>query len=226
MLERIGGARRCFRLSQKPAHSNGTSPPTRTEPGLLTSTARTDPQVLGWLKRRLGRDRTARKLYGSIVTQARRPAFYAAWGVPDTPQGRFEMVVLHLALVVRRLTREGADGQRLARALNEHFIVDMDDTMREMTFGDLRVPREIKQVTAALLDRHKAYSEALAEPQASKLQEAITAQLHYLGDSGQFDMVGLADYMRRAASALDPVPGARLLDGNLDWPQPDGGTAS
>ena len=92
MLERIGGARRCFRLSQKPAHSNGTSPLTRIEPDLLTSTARTDPQVLGWLKRRLGRDQTARKLYGSIVTQARRPAFYAAWGVPDTPQGRFEMV--------------------------------------------------------------------------------------------------------------------------------------
>ena len=182
--------------------------------------------MLGWLKRRLGRDLTARKLYGSIVTQARRPAFYAAWGVPDTPQGRFEMVVLHLALVVRRLTREGAAGQRLARALNEHFIVDMDDTMREMTFSDLRVPREIKQVTAALLDRHKAYSKALAEPQAGKLQEAIAAQLHYLGDSGQFDIVGLADYMRRAASALDPVSGARLLDGHLDWPQPDSGTAA
>jgi cytochrome b pre-mRNA-processing protein 3 len=182
--------------------------------------------VLGWLKRRLGRDQTARKLYGSIVTQARRPAFYADWGVPDTPQGRFEMVVLHLALVVRRLTREGAAGQRLARALNERFIVDMDDTMREMTFGDLRVPREIKQVTAALLDRHKAYSEALAEPQAGKLQEALAAPLHYLGDSGQFDIVGLADYMARAASALDPVPGARLLDGDLDWPQPVGGTAT
>ena len=84
--------------------------------------------------------------------------------IPDTPQGRFEMVVLHVVLVVRRLTREGPAGARLARALNEAFIADMDDNMREMTFGDLRVPREIKQVTAALLDRHKAYSDALQDP--------------------------------------------------------------
>jgi len=132
------------------------------------------------------------------------------------------MVVLHVALLVRRLAREGAIGQRLARAVNEQFIVDMDDSMREMTFGDLRVPREIKQVTTALRDRHKAYGDALGEAEAVKLEEAIAAQLHYLGDSGQFDNVHLADYMRRAASALDLLPSARLLDGNLEWPEPDG----
>ena len=43
-------------------------------------------------------NRTARSLYGSIVTAARRPAFYANWGVPDTIQGRFEMIAAHLAL--------------------------------------------------------------------------------------------------------------------------------
>jgi cytochrome b pre-mRNA-processing protein 3 len=199
-----------------------THPYLETEPDPLSSTTGMDPQVLGWLKRRLDRSRTARKLYGSIVTQARRPVFYADWGIPDTPRGRFEMVVLHQALAVRRLTREGGAGQRLARAVNEQFIVDMDDTMREMTFGDLRVPREIKQVTTALLDRHKAYADALAETEAVKLQEAIAAQLQYLGDSGQFDIVHLADYMRRAASALDLVSGETVLDGNLDWPEPDG----
>ena len=159
--------------------------------------------MLGWLKRRLDRAATARKLYGSSVTQARRQAFYANWHIPDTPQGRFEMVVLHVVLLVRRLTREGAAGARLARALNEAFIADMDDNMREMTFGDLRVPREIKQVTAALLDRHKAYADALQDPQAAKLQEALAGQLRYLGDSQQFAIVALADYMQRAASTLD-----------------------
>ena len=182
--------------------------------------------MLTWLNSGRGRRQVARSLYGSSVTAARAHNFYAQWGVPDTVQGRFEMVALHVALVLRRLDQEGAAGRRLGLALTEAFVVDMDDTMREMTFSDLRVPREIKQVTAALLDRHKAYSKALAEPQAGKLQEAIAAQLHYLGDSGQFDIVGLADYMRRAASALDPVSGARLLDGHLDWPQPDSGTSA
>jgi cytochrome b pre-mRNA-processing protein 3 len=177
--------------------------------------------VLAWLKRRLDRAATARKLYGSVVTQARQRPFYADWHIPDTPQGRFEMVVLHLVLLVRRLTREGADGQRLARTLNEAFIADMDDSMREMTFGDLRVPREIKQVTAALLDRHKAFDAALQVPQApARLQEALAGQLGYLGDSQQFAIVALADYMHRVASRLDSVSGRRLLDGDLEWPDP------
>jgi cytochrome b pre-mRNA-processing protein 3 len=176
--------------------------------------------VLGWLKRRFDRGLTARKLYGSIVTQARRPAFYADWYIPDTPQGRFEMVILHVVLAVRRLTREGAAGEPLARALNEAFIVDMDDSMREMTFGDLRVPREIKQVTTALLDRHKAYSDALRDPNDQKLQEALAGQLRYLGDSERFAIVDLADYMHRAASTLDSVSGNQLLDGKLEWPDP------
>ena len=177
--------------------------------------------MLAWLKRRLDRGQTARKLYGSIVTQARRRAFYADWRVPDTPQGRFEMILLHLALMVRRLTREGAAGQRLARALNEEFIADMDDTMREMTFGDLAVPREIKQVTAALLDRHEAYSAALSMPDDARLQETLAAQLQYLGAGGQLGIVGLAGYMRRAASMLDRERGARVLAGDHHWPEPD-----
>jgi cytochrome b pre-mRNA-processing protein 3 len=177
--------------------------------------------VLAWLKRRLDRGATARKLYGSIVTQARRAGFYADLGIPDTPQGRFEMVVLHLALMVQRLMREGAADQRLARALNERFIVDMDDAMREMTFGDLAVPREIKQVATALRDRHKAYAAGLAAPNGAQLQEALATQLRYLGNSQQFDSAGLADYMRRAASMLDLEAGTRILGGDLAWPEPD-----
>ena len=177
--------------------------------------------MLAWLKRRLDRSLTAAKLYGSIVTQARRVHFYADLGIPDTPQGRFEMVVLHLALVVPRLSREGAAGQRLARALNERFIVDMDDTMREMTFGDLAVPREIKQVTTALLDRHAAYSAGLATQDDAQLQATLADQLRYLGANKPFDSIGLAGYMRRAASLLDLEPDARILGGELPWPDAD-----
>jgi hypothetical protein len=74
------------------------------------------------------------------VTAARAHNFYAQWGVPDTVQGRFEMIALHVALALRRLDKEGAAGRRLGLALTEAFVVDMDDTMREMTFGDLAVP--------------------------------------------------------------------------------------
>ena len=118
--------------------------------------------MLTWLKSSRDRRQVARSLYGSSVTAARAHAFYAQWGVPDTLQGRFEMIALHVALVLGRLGAEGGTGRRLGVALTEAFVVDLDDGMRELTFGDLAVPREIKRAAAALFDRHAAYLAALA----------------------------------------------------------------
>ena len=128
--------------------------------------------MLAWLKTMVATGAEhARSLYGSIVTQARAPDFYAAWGVPDTVQGRFEMIVAASCPGARRLARRRARaGERLARALTEAFIVDMDDSMREMTFGDLAVPREIKRAAAALFDRHSAYLAALEARRATAAQ--------------------------------------------------------
>jgi len=174
--------------------------------------------MLAWLNKNRTRRRTARSLYGSIVTAARRPILYADWGVPDTMQGRFEMIVLHLVLVQRRLGAEGETGGRVARALSETFVVDMDDGMREMTFGDLAVPREIKRVAAALFDRHRAYRAALAAADNAPLQDALRAQMAYLDTDGRVDVRSLSDYVREAARALDGHAAARLLGGELAWP--------
>lgn len=172
--------------------------------------------MLAWLKTRSDRRQTARSLYGSIVARARDPAFYAGRGVPDTLQGRFEMIALHLVLVLRRLGAEGTAGHRLGRALTEAFVVDLDDAMREMTFGDLAVPREVKRAAAALFDRHRAYLAALGAADDMGLAGAIEAQLAYLGAG--LDAHGLAVYVRRAASALDGEPAALILAGQLAWP--------
>lgn len=174
--------------------------------------------MLASLRKMSDRRHVARCLYGSSVTQARSATLYAAWGVPDTLQGRFEMIVLHLALVLRRLRAEGADGRALGQALTETFVVDMDDSMRELTFSDLRVPKEIKRATAALFDRHTAYLAALSTSRDGSLAEALGAQLAYLGPGG-LDAQALAEYVRRCAHALDRVPAADILAGRLDWPQ-------
>src|SRR5689334_19823880 len=120
--------------------------------------------MLSWLKHRRNVRGTARSLYGSIVTQARSRLPYEHWGVPDTPEGRFEMIVLHLALVLRRLSNAGEPGRALAQALTEVFVVDVDDTLREMTVGDLAVPRQVKRAVAVLHDRFRTYDMALTSP--------------------------------------------------------------
>jgi cytochrome b pre-mRNA-processing protein 3 len=177
--------------------------------------------MFAWLRSRRTRQQTARSLYGSIVSAARRRAFYANWGVPDTIQGRFEMIVLHLALAVRRLGQEGAAGRLLAQALIEAFVTDMDDVMRELTFGDLAVPREIKRATAAVFDRHNAYLAAL-DGSGDTLQRTIEAQLAYLEPAG-LDADSLADYLRRAVEIQSRQPGAQPLAGLIVWPDPTTG---
>ena len=107
--------------------------------------------MLTWLRSRSLSGRTASGLYGSIVAQARQPAFYAGGGVPDTLEGRFGMIVVHMFLVLERLRRDGDNGQVLGRALLEAFATDMDDSMREIGIGDLSVPRRVKKAAAALL---------------------------------------------------------------------------
>ena len=176
--------------------------------------------MLAWLKTGRDRRQTAHSLYGSIVARARQPIFYAAWGVPDTVQGRFEMIALHLVVVLRRLAAEGRAGERLARALTEALMVDLDDAMREMTFGDLAVPREVKRAAAAVFDRHGAYLAALAASDDIALAQAIAAQLAYLEPSGALDAHNLAVYVRRCAGALDGEAAELILAGQLAWPQP------
>jgi len=172
-----------------------------------------------WLNDRRERRQTARSFYGSIVAQARVPTFYAEWGVPDTLQGRFELVALHLAVALRRLAAEGPKGRPLAQALTEAFATDMDDAMRELTFGDLAVPREVRRAAAALYDRHRAYGEALDRADMAKLAAAIGAQMAYLGAAG-LDTERLAHYVRGAAAAHEAQPAAEVLAGRLAWPQP------
>jgi cytochrome b pre-mRNA-processing protein 3 len=177
--------------------------------------------MLARLTSRRTRQKTAASLYGSIVSAARHRGLYENWGVPDTLQGRFEMVVLHLALGVRRLQSEGGAGRLLAQALIEAFVADMDDAMRELTFSDLAVPREIKRAAAAAYDRHNAYLAAL-DGASDILERTIEAQLAYLEPKG-LDAGSLARYMRRAAEMQSRQPGARALAGVIVWPDPIGG---
>src|SRR3954454_23930988 len=120
---------------------------------------------------------TIEAIYGMIVAQAREPLFYRAMGVPDTVNGRFDMVLLHLWMVLRRLRRfEGSAD--LSQALFDHFCSDMDDNLREMGVGDLTVPKRMQKFGEAFYGRSAAYDrapEAGAEPLAQALDKNILA---------------------------------------------------
>ncbi len=136
----------------------------------------------GWglLTRRDNLSSRASNIYGGLVAQARSVPFYAEHGVSDTPEGRTELILLHLVLALRRLGRDGGSGGRLAQALSETFVIDMDDNMREMGVGDMMVAKRVKKAAAALFDRLRDYGSALEAGDAASLSNLL--ELHLLGN--------------------------------------------
>ena len=99
----------------------------------------------------------AEAVYAVIVAASRQRHFYADWAVPDTVDGRFDMLVLHLALVVSRLKGEH---DALRQQLVDHFCSDMDDNLRELGAGDLSVSKKVRRMAEAFQGRYSAYEAA------------------------------------------------------------------
>lgn len=131
----------------------------------MGETEQARPGPLGrWRQRsaeRRSRQQAAHALYAAIVAQAREPALYRELGVPDTNDGRFEMVALHAALVMRRLARAEGAGQELGQALFDLMFADIDRNLRELGVGDLSVGKKVKAIAASFLARAKALEAAL-----------------------------------------------------------------
>jgi len=175
--------------------------------------------MLDWLTRRRTNERIARSLYDAIVSEARRPDLYTEGRVPDTPQGRFEMIAAFQALVLMRLGAEGEAGQSLGQALNEVFVRDMDASVREMGIGDMGVAKRVKKAAAALYDRHRDYAAALSQSAPEAFEAAISTHV-WDGESPPPDGARyLAEALRKMATLLAATPGPAILSGR--WPEQD-----
>jgi cytochrome b pre-mRNA-processing protein 3 len=173
------------------------------------------------LFRHTPRDDRIAGLYGTIVAQAREPAFYRGYGVPDTVNGRFEMIMLHLILVLGRLAAEPEPTRRLGQALFDHFCRDMDDSLREMGVGDLAVPRQMRRVGEAFYGRKATYEAALAATDDGTLTDAL-ARIVYAGRTETpVDAQRLAAYVRAASHHLARQDATACSGATLDFPAPE-----
>lgn len=172
-----------------------------------------------------------RGLYRAAVTAARAPVFYTAHGVPDTPDGRFDMVALHVFLTLRRLKRDGGTtAMALAQALTDLMFADMDRNLRELGVGDLGVGRQVKALAAAFRGRAAAYDAALDHDDqghdgegnlATALRRNVfraDAPAETTTGTGAADV--LAAYARAADAALAGQATATILSGIVSFPSP------
>ncbi len=149
------------------------------------------------LRRRDRHERTGFRLYGAAVAAARAPALYTALGVPDTLDGRFEMVGLHAFLLIDRLRREAAPGPDLAQSVFDAMFSDMDITLREMGVGDLSVGKRVREMWEAFHGRAATYEATLAEPEDAALAAALARNVW----RGAEPPAGAADAMARMVRA-------------------------
>lgn len=162
--------------------------------------------MLDWLKRRSRVQRKAGDLYGRVVAAARNPWFYGDERVADTPEGRFELIAMHLFLAAERVKTLPPDGEATAQQMIEAFVTDMDDCMREMGVGDLTVPKRVKRAAATFYERAGAYRAGLAATPLSgvpdPLAAVVTEAMRISSDDKSF-AAGIAAYMRASQAILN-----------------------
>ncbi|MFZ5706579.1 MAG: ubiquinol-cytochrome C chaperone family protein [Pseudomonadota bacterium] len=120
-------------------------------------------------------------LYSSAVAEARRPLWYADYGVPDTLDGRFDMVTATFALLLLRAEREGDKAGEISALLTELFIEDMEGQVRQLGIGDVIVGKHLGKMVSAMGGRLLAYREGMADREA--LTEALVRNL-WRGEPG------------------------------------------
>ena len=174
------------------------------------------------LKGRTRRREAARRLYLAAVRQARDPTLYTAGGVADTLDGRFDLIVLHVVPLMRRLRQCDEEGRRLSQALFDVMFDDMDQSLREMGVGDLRVGKRVKQMARAFYGRAKAYDEAFdlapgAERRRS-IAEALERNVFNNAPPSDAPLLALAGYVETLLEALDRHSPAALIGGEVGLP--------
>ncbi len=182
--------------------------------------ARRGPAVnLGALKRLLFRPPppdAAWALYRAAVDAARRPAVMLALGVPDTLDGRFELVTLHVALLLRRVQRAPAL-EEVGQGLVDLFVADMDQSLREMGAGDLSVGKKVKRMTSAFYGRLDAYSDGL--DRGGDLAAAAARNLYGTLEAGHERSERAAAYIRAVEAALAAQGDTALAAGDAHFPE-------
>jgi cytochrome b pre-mRNA-processing protein 3 len=170
------------------------------------------------LHRRRQRQQTIDVLYGAVVAQARAPEFYRSLSVPDTMEARFDMILLHVHLLFRRLVQGDAESRRVGQALFDTFLADMEASLRESGTGDLAVPRKMRAIGEAFYGRARSYDAALTE-RTDKLLSAALARNVYGNDAGSAPR--LARYVRSVIGALDAQHPREIARGEVRFPSPE-----
>ncbi len=158
-------------------------------------------------------------LYAEIMAQSRMPFFYQELYVPDTLDGRFELLTIHVFLVVHRL-KQDPGREEIIRQLPEKMLHEIDLALRETGVSDMGVPRRVKTMAKAFLGRATVYETAMGNSDMDMLEAALGRNVFPEQEGDMPAIAGLAVYMRRAEAHLAALDGDRVFAGMVSFPGP------
>ncbi len=162
-------------------------------------------------------------LHHVVVGQARRPCLYKRFAIPDTFDGRFEFLVLHVLLVMRRLRIAGSAGSDMSQELFDLVFADLDRALREIGVGDLRVGSRIRRMAQAFFGRARALDDTLAPAAADAgLKQMLARNVYGTVPIPDETVERLADYVRQQTEYLASIEDRLVLDGRFEFDDPEG----
>ena len=180
--------------------------------------------IARFFRREDARRRLIETLHLRINEASRAPALYTGLGVPDSVEGRFEALCLHVILVLRRMRALPEPAADVAQDLVNAVFLQLDAALRELGVGDFGVPKRMKKLGAAFYGRAEGYDAALDAGDVAALQAALARNV--LGQDGAehapAEAAGLAAYVRSAAQALEGSDLDGLLETGPRFPEPAG----
>lgn len=175
--------------------------------------------MITWGRKSRDQD-AADTIYGSIVAQARQPEFYVEAGVPDTLDGRFELLVMHAFLYFHRMKPEGEGVRRLTQLVFDTMFQDLDHNLREMGVGDMSIGKKVRKMGGAFYGRTEAYDQALSVYEDRPVELVSAIERNVFAEQGNPDGAQmLARYMSDSTQRLSDQNTDDLLAGIIEFPE-------
>ena len=172
--------------------------------------------------RNTAKKQVADTIYAVIMAQARHPSFYRDAGVPDSLDGRFDVLVMHAFLFLRRLKKEGEAASELAQQVFDTMFAGLDQDLREMGVGDLGIAKRVRKMASAFYGRTAAYDDALdgysknPQPLESAIKRNMFPDLENTDGARK-----IAGYMVACDRALGAQDTQKLMKGEFVFPEPE-----
>lgn len=157
--------------------------------------------------------------YRRVVEQARQTGFFADYGVPDTLDGRFELICLHAFLYLHRLKADRPQASPFCQSFFDRMFADFDRSLREMGVGDLSVGKHVKRMARAFYGRVLSYEVGLAGDDAA-LALALARNVFGTVSAPECAADEMAAYVRRAVRTLRSQSATDLLAGDISFEVP------